>query len=435
MSRWSEKQVRDVAPDAASLSAAARLATPAPWRDTGCNDVLVWGKCQGSGKSAYQVSVDLTGPAYRCSCPSRKFPCKHGLALLMLWSRGALDESGQVADFAQEWAGRRAEKAERTQEAPDRAPADPAAAAKRLEQRLALMSAGIDDFRRWLGDVARSGLAAARSQPYAWWDGTAARLVDSQLPGLAEQVRTMGSQVHAREDWAEHLLDVLGRWWTITCAWQDRDNLSEDETAELRVVLGWAQAAAEVRAGPPRPGPWLVLGAHRSDEGKVQQQRTWLRGPDGEVVQVLDFAGYGEVVAVPQLSGALLDVAVARYPGHPPRRAVFAGDPTSSRVLDSLPGRSSVADALAAAAATIATVPWRDRHPVLLGDVTVAPADAGRPAYLRDDAGHVLPLVEDAPVWLLLALSGGAPLELFGELEDGRFRPLTAVGDGQVTAL
>jgi uncharacterized Zn finger protein len=27
------------------------------------------------------VSVDLSGPAFRCTCPSRKFPCKHGLAL------------------------------------------------------------------------------------------------------------------------------------------------------------------------------------------------------------------------------------------------------------------------------------------------------------------------------------------------------------------
>ena len=87
----------EAAPDAASLAAGRKLAVPGPWRETGCNDVLVWGQCQGSGKTPYQVSVDLTGPAYRCSCSSRKFPCKHALALLMLWSEGVLDESGRRA--------------------------------------------------------------------------------------------------------------------------------------------------------------------------------------------------------------------------------------------------------------------------------------------------------------------------------------------------
>ena len=199
----------EAAPDAASLAAGRKLAVPGPWRDTGCNDVLVWGQCQGSGKTPYQVSVDLTGPAYRCSCPSRKFPCKHAIALLMLWSEGALDESGQVASFAEEWAGQRADRAAAPTRAPEK-PTDPAARAKRIEQRLARMDAGVEDFRLWLADLVRSGLAAARAQPYSFWDNAAARLVDAQVPALAERVREAGSQVHARPDWAAHLLAEVG---------------------------------------------------------------------------------------------------------------------------------------------------------------------------------------------------------------------------------
>ena len=87
-----------LAPDDASIKAALKLARPGPWSETGSTDTLVWGKCQGSGKTPYQVSVDLTGPAVKCSCPSRKFPCKHGLALLLLWVEGdgAVAEAGQV---------------------------------------------------------------------------------------------------------------------------------------------------------------------------------------------------------------------------------------------------------------------------------------------------------------------------------------------------
>ena len=44
----------------------------------------VWGLCQGSGKEPYQTQINLIGPAFHCSCPSRNFPCKHALGLLLL---------------------------------------------------------------------------------------------------------------------------------------------------------------------------------------------------------------------------------------------------------------------------------------------------------------------------------------------------------------
>ncbi len=422
----------EAAPDAASLAAGRKLAVPGPWRETGCNDVLVWGQCQGSGKTPYQVSVDLTGPAYRCSCPSRKFPCKHALALLMLWSEGALDESGQVAAFAEEWASQRADRAAAPARAAAERPADPAARAKRVDQRLARMDAGVEDFRLWLADLVRGGLAAARAQPYSFWDSAAARLVDAQVPALAERVREAGSQVHAREHWAAYLLAEVGRWWTITCAWQARERLDAAETAEVRIAVGWPQSSEEVRDGDVRPGPWTVLGAHRSDDGRLQQQRTWLAHDDGEVVAVLDFAGYGQALAVPQLSGARLDVELARYPGHPPRRALFRNPPAGAESVTGLPGRTSLAAVHGQAAASLGRAPWRDRHPAPLADVRIV--GEGDRWHAQDTSGS-LPIMAGASVWSLLALSGGEPVDVFGELESGAFRPLAVWLDDGVVAL
>jgi hypothetical protein len=429
MGRWSEERVINAAPDASSLAAARKLARPGPWSDTGSNDVLVWGKCQGSGKTPYQVSVDTAAPAYRCSCPSRKFPCKHALALLLLWSRGeAADAGAETADFAQEWAAQRAERETGRERRQTAQPVDPAAQAKRLADRIALMDAGIDDFARWLTDLVRTGLASARTQPYSWWDGVAARLVDAQLPGLAEQVRAMGSDVHARHDWTDHLLLRAGRWWAVTKAWRQRDDLTETERADLRVAVGWAVPTADVQGTEALPGPWLVLGAHRGDDGRLQQQRTWLRGPDGTVVVVLDFAAQSESLAAPQLAGAVLDVTVARYPGSAPRRALFAGPLTPLGTATDLGAGGSVLQALEAESAAVAINPWRERHPVLLGKVRVFPGGEG---WLQDASGNGLPLV-DAPLDSLLALTGGHPVDLFGELEEGRVRPLSAVVDGTV---
>ena len=376
MGRWTEERVLQAAPDQASIAAAQRLARPGPWSETGSNDVLVWGRCQGSGKTPYQVSIDLAAPAYRCSCPSRKFPCKHALALLLLWARGEAAEAGaQAAEFAEEWSAEiaaRADRAERSAARGLREPgqqADPAAQAKRLAARIELMDAGMDDFARWLTDLARTGLAAARTQPYAWWDATAARLVDAQLPALADQVRAMGSAVHGRADWADHLLLRAGRWWALTRAWAMRGDLSPEELADLRAVLGWGTASADVQATEALPGPWLVLGAHRSEEGRLLEQRTWLRGPDGTFVVVLDVAPQGQALAVPQLAGALLDVDVARYPGSAPRRALFAGEARPLGMAPDLGPGTSIAEALAEEAEAVARSPWRDRHPVLLAGV------------------------------------------------------------------
>jgi hypothetical protein len=139
-------------------------------------------------------------------------------------------------------------------------PADPAAQAKRIADRLALMDAGITDFSRWLTDLVQTGMASARTQPYAWWDTLAARLVDAQLPGLAEQVRAMGSDIHARSDWTDHFLCRAGRWWALTKAWRLREHLAPEELADLRIAIGWTVPAAEVEGVEALPEPWLVLG-------------------------------------------------------------------------------------------------------------------------------------------------------------------------------
>jgi len=44
----------------------------------------MWGESQASGSKPYQVSIVLGGPAFKCTCPSRKFPCKHGIGLMLL---------------------------------------------------------------------------------------------------------------------------------------------------------------------------------------------------------------------------------------------------------------------------------------------------------------------------------------------------------------
>src|SRR5512135_3549400 len=86
---WTPEQVLALAPDEASRKNAGALATPRKWlvlchhEEDGRG--ILWGEIRGSAADPYQCQVDLNGPWFKCSCPSRKLPCKHVLGLFLLY--------------------------------------------------------------------------------------------------------------------------------------------------------------------------------------------------------------------------------------------------------------------------------------------------------------------------------------------------------------
>ena len=145
------ESVLALAPDASSVKAAQALLKPGQWPTLGFNENAVWGECKGSGSKPYQVEADLSGPVFKCTCPSRKFPCKHSLALLLLRvQQEAAFTQGEAPDWVKEWLDAREKRAARQEQKQENKgqPADPAAAAKREASRLKRMAAGLDDLER-----------------------------------------------------------------------------------------------------------------------------------------------------------------------------------------------------------------------------------------------------------------------------------------------
>src|SRR5688500_8462217 len=115
---WTADQVSAMAPDPASAKAGQGLASPRKWGLLARDARALWGECQGSGAKPYQVIVDASEPAFRCTCPSRKFPCKHGLGLLFIYaSQPALVvETEAEPDWVAAWLAMRGAKAEKKAE-------------------------------------------------------------------------------------------------------------------------------------------------------------------------------------------------------------------------------------------------------------------------------------------------------------------------------
>ncbi len=65
---------------------AQKLAKASKWLALNANERAAWGELKGSGKEPYQVRFDLSDTAYKCSCPSHQQPCKHSLALMLVYA-------------------------------------------------------------------------------------------------------------------------------------------------------------------------------------------------------------------------------------------------------------------------------------------------------------------------------------------------------------
>ena len=103
------------------------------------DETLIYGECKGSGKNSYITSADFSGdtPVYRCSCPSRQFPCKHGLAIMLEYLSGkSFTEAEAPEDITakREKIAKKAEKAA-SGEAKPAPKQNKSAAAKKLKKQ------------------------------------------------------------------------------------------------------------------------------------------------------------------------------------------------------------------------------------------------------------------------------------------------------------
>lgn len=430
--------ILSLAPDAASAKAGSQLATPAKWSGLGRDERALWGECQGSGKTPYRTQIDLGEPAFKCSCPSRKFPCKHGLGLyLLLSSHPQLFTAGPAPQWVTDWLDSRQQRQEKKAEkATAQASADPEAAAaqarKREEKRDQNVSRGLLDLQTWLHDLAREGLAGVRERGPAFWNGMAARLVDAQAGALAARLRRTGALCFQTTlpDWERRVADELASLYLITTAWQRIDTLPELLQRDLRSLVGFSVTREDVLAEPSVSDRWLVLAQRTDEEDRIRSRTTWLYGMGSQRwALLLQFAAGPQGFEYTLPSGAQFDGELCFYPSALPLRALPRQVSATAPLTRSPPGQAGFATLLDAYADALSSQPFLDSWPALLDDV-VPDVAVGT---LRGADGGALPLDPAFRHALhLAALSGGHPLTLMGEWDGHAFLPLSAWHEGRL---
>ena len=429
MGLWDVEQVVGLAPDAASVKAGQGLARGEKWSGAGATDRAVWGLCQGSGKQPYQTGVDLSGPAYKCSCPSRKFPCKHALGLLLLWAKGEVPAADEP-DWVQTWVSQRAER-------PERKPgevADPVAAQERAARRAARVSAGLAELAGWLDDQVRQGLGGFDQRAYAELSRLAARMVDAQAPGVAGAVRRAAAAVGRGHGWPGELLEELSLIHLVVAAHGRLADLPPSLADTVQSRIGWTTETARVLAdGEKVEDDWLMLGRVVEPDERLTVRRVWLRGATtGRIGLILTFAAAGRPLdPLPARPGEYVPGALSFYPGALPMRALLTQ--TDPRGPASRPAGLTVRQALASYVESLAADPWNERWPLVLRDVRPAPYGEGW--ALVDSAGDGLELLPGWDPMKLLAVSAGDPVTVAGEWNRAGLRPMTCWRDDRPVIL
>jgi hypothetical protein len=466
MISFTEAQAQSLITDPGTLKRGQELLKPTKWANLGRTDTAAWGECAGSGSKPYLTGIDLTEPAFKCSCPSRVFPCKHGAGLLLLMARQPELLTGNTPPaWLEEWLQKRQQTQEKKVEkevskpqkpsskpttateaegaavSTDTASLDTGAGAEKAvaqglnvdPKRLTRMAAGAEDFAAWLEDLMRAGLATLDQQPAKFWESQAARLVDNQLPGLAATLRELATLRHAHADWPTRLLGRLGELYLLVRSFQNLPNLSPEARPEILQQVGINLKKEDLlTTATPVADTWRVLGQFRWDEDRLTARRTWLSGRNtGRTALVLEFSFGGQPFGTPFIPHGSYLGELAFYPGLLPLRAApvqvkFDGTVPPGAV----PAGQSISELLHDFAEALARQPWLREWPVTISQVLPTPLPDGRWQLHHATEPGTLPLrlIDENFGWQLLAESGGQPVTLFGEWDGRAFRPLGSWG-------
>ena len=195
-----EQQIAAMAPNANAVNNARKIVKSGGFTEHARSedDTFYMGSCKGSGSSAYRVTLDFAdndAPVCRCSCPSRQFPCKHGLALMMELSQG---RHWDICDIPQDILDKRAKKDVRagkkeSQGDRPRAPkkTNQAARTKKLKKQLE----GLDLAEKVVRELVEAGLGTLNGTSVKVYQDLAKQLGDYYLPGPQRLVQSLVLEV------------------------------------------------------------------------------------------------------------------------------------------------------------------------------------------------------------------------------------------------
>lgn len=267
------------------------------------DQTLLFGECKGSGKEPYRCSIDFLqegNPVFRCTCPSRQFPCKHTLGLMYAYiTNPTFDTADIPADIAD-----KREKAEKREEKKQTAEAEGAPKAPRkvnksaLVKKIAAQLEGLSILEKLTLQLVYNGLGGIDKKTIQLIEEQAKKLGNYYIPGAQAAIRELLLLLQEkgdRETIYSHAIEQLiylqalakkSRAYLEQRAEQPDMLMETDST--LEELLGHAWQLAELRElGRTRPNVELLqlsfLSYADHARGEFVDNGWWIDLEDGTI--------------------------------------------------------------------------------------------------------------------------------------------------------
>ncbi len=440
MTQWTEEKVLSLSPNEGTSRRGKGMAKSSKWQQLATDYRTIWGLCIGSGKNPYKVQANLQTARFACSCPVRALPCKHLMGMLLLYSKSSANfkylpppEWIKVAQEQVDTANSTATTALKPSKTAEELAKAAAAKEKRWQQRLTLMGSGLSELQLWLEDVVRQGVANLPLSQGHFWDTIAAKMVDAKLPRISSFLKETYQVVLTTEDWLEPVIARLGELQLWIDAFERRDQLPKLLQEELYTTLGRNIKKADILQQHPKvKDTWLVLAVlEEIDVEGRHYRKVWLQGlKKQQFALLLDFSFGNEGYEQQYVLGTYIKSTLVYYSELSPQRAIcesytLVNDEITAPLLE----YTSFEELLTAYAQNINKNPWLLNFPAIISPLTPVYESEREQLFLIDVQNNMIPLqpMAEEAQWKLLAMSGGSPLQLFGEWNGHTFIPISVI--------
>ncbi len=432
-----KQQLLATSQDETNTERARQCANPWRWDNLEGNERAIWGEYKTPSKP-FLAAVDLNGPGFKCSCPSRKFPCKHalGLGLLLFENNGAFKVGDNIPESIESWLEKRDKRATQTDTNPETTviangteePVPPQkvwnAFTITTEKRIEEMKAGIEELQIWLEDLMREGIASLEAQGRDRLFNISTRMVDAKLGSIGKRLRAL-IPILGQDNWHEQVMASIGEIYLLISGLKKLESLPPLYQTEILMLAGVNLKKDDLLTETGVWDIWEVMGVQIEKEEQLTVRRTWLMGENtGETALLLDFVFGGAGFENHWKIGEFFEGELVFYPSVFPQRAILKskeGVPLERPVIN---GFLTIEKFEKAVSAIIAKNPWASNLPAFLEKVIPVYKDENW--FLADKTGAAIPMKnKELMGWKMLAISGGEPIKVFGEWRDGTLSPMS----------
>lgn len=433
---FTEPQIETLAPDLSSLKAGKGLSNANAWLTKQFNERVLWGEIKGSGSKPYRTQIDLQNIAFKCSCPSFKFPCKHGIGLMLAFAKQAevFDKTDGEPEWVKEWIDKRASKADKKEVEPKETSSDEKknkSKEKRQNDRTMQVEGGIAELELWLKDLVRTGFLSLPFKDARFFEQIAARMVDAKATGLAGRVRAFRELNYTQgNEWQSQALRIAVELFLLIEAFKNAEKLSPEWQQSIKSLVGWNQSQKELLQNSEAEkikDNWIVLGQEQKENEGVTVQRNWLWGiKTNRSALILNFGTPFSPLENTVLPGSIIEAELAFFPSILPHRAVLSMQKRFMEELEEIPDfLNDWTAAYQERTTQLIKYPFVQDIPMILRDMRLV---LHKKQYiLCDNTLHFHPI---SPSWkedkmlMLYAHAGNEPTSLAGIFRRDGFLPL-----------